>query len=60
MSRIHFEQNRQGDIAITIIKCGGIEATIEQVGKCKAIKSQGRGSVRQAKAIARAIHKIGQ
>lgn len=57
MSGIHFESNRLGDIAVTIVNCGNIEAAMKQVGKCKVIKSQGRGNVRQAKALVRALHK---
>ncbi|MFB8473734.1 hypothetical protein [Klebsiella michiganensis] len=57
MSSIHFESKRIGDISCTHVKIGGVEAMMKQVGDRKVIKSQGRGNVRQVKAIVRALHK---
>lgn len=57
MSSIYFESKRLGDISCTHVKIGGVEAMMKQVGDRKVIKSQGRGNVRQVKAIVRALHK---
>lgn len=57
MSGVYFESKRHGDITCTHVKIGGVEAMMKQVGDRKVIKSQGRGNVRQVKAIVRALHK---
>lgn len=57
MSGVYFESKRLGDISCTHVKIVGVEAMMKQVGDRKVIKSQGRGSVRQVKAIVRALHK---
>ncbi|HHG1327120.1 TPA: hypothetical protein ACPUMQ_003161 [Klebsiella pneumoniae] len=57
MSGVYFESKRHGDISCTHVKIGGVEAMMKQVGDRKVIKSQGRGNVRQVKAIVRALHK---
>lgn len=58
MSGVYIESNRLGDISVTHVKCGDVEAIMKQVGERKVIKSQGRGNVRQVKTIARALHKV--
>lgn len=60
MSGVYFESKRLGDISCTNVKIGGVEAVMKQVGDRKVIESRGRGNVRQAKAIARALHKAVQ
>ncbi|HHJ4378077.1 TPA: hypothetical protein ACQJWS_002789 [Citrobacter freundii] len=57
MSGVYFESKRIGDISCTHVKIGSVEAIMKQVGDRKVIKSQGRGNVRQVKAIARELHK---
>jgi hypothetical protein len=54
MSGVYFESKRIGDISCTHVKIGGVEAMMKQVGDRKVITSQGRGNVRQVKAIVRA------
>lgn len=57
MSGVCFESKRVGDISCTQVKANGVEVIMKQVGDRKVIKSQGRGNVRQVKAIVRALHK---
>ncbi|HBR1855616.1 TPA: hypothetical protein L9M38_001844 [Klebsiella quasipneumoniae subsp. quasipneumoniae] len=57
MSGVYFESKRLGDISCTHVKIDGIEAMMKQVGDRQVIKSQGRGNVRQVKAIVRELHK---
>lgn len=45
-------------VGVTTVKHKGVEIVIRQVGKHKVIISHGRGSVRNAKQVARTMHKL--
>lgn len=57
MSSAYFESNRIGDVSRTEVRTGNVTATLKQVGDTKSLKCTGRGNVRQAKALAKELHK---
>lgn len=58
MAGVKVESKRLDDKSKTDVSIGSLSIQIQQVGNRKIMLQSGRGNVRQAKALARQLHKL--